>query len=394
MADDAAVLRVVRAVLARVSALYAKSQSLPYDPPPAGSEEMHANDALDLGVGFMSHSLQAAALASAKTQDPEVILAALLHDIGWLCPKPSDEALLTREDAASADAEFLARHDIVGAAFLSRLGFPARVCRLVAGHVQAKRYLCATEPEYAANLSQGSAYTLTKQGGPMSPAEVAAFERSPDWRLVVALRRWDEEAKLVGGIPGMRGWDDYADDLARMLAGSLFAPSGAPWLGPELAPLAVLAASGVAPGSDPLGPAGPGFVVLRGLLSAVEVEALQAFAGEWLPARTPEADGVIATYEAAAQTGAKVLSRTERFAHLHDPWGVGRFLMHGRLADVISLLRGGRPQSLYKEKVNYKMAGGCVSHALRAGGRNGRRPGPARAHRRALAVRAHHAPQP
>lgn len=355
---DAARMRAARAVVEILTALYDKSSTLPYDPPPAGSEEMMANDALDLGVGFMSHSLQAAALAAGTTDDLEVILAALLHDAGWLCPKPSDDALLTREAAASADAEWLARHDLVGAAFLARLGFPARVCRLVRGHVQAKRYLVSTEPGYAASLSPGSTYTLSKQGGPMTPTEVAEFERSPDAQLVVSMRRWDEAAKLVAGIPGMRGWTDYADDMARMLTGGLFASSGAPSLGPELAPAAVLTASGINPASDPLGPNGPGYVVVRGLLSAVELEALKTFAGEWLPSRTPEGDGVIATYEVTSQGGAKVLSRTERFAHLHDPWGVGRFLLSGRLADVISLLRGGRPQALYKEKINYKMAGG------------------------------------
>ena len=61
------------------------------------------------------------------------------------------------------------------------VGFSEKVAHLVEGHVlvralksmtcssddaslQAKRYLCFKEPEYLANLSPGSARTLTFQG--------------------------------------------------------------------------------------------------------------------------------------------------------------------------------------------------------------------------------------
>ena len=64
---------------------------------------------------------------------------------------------------------------MTGAAHLGALGFPPRVCRLVGGHVQAKRYLVATDAAYAARLSPGSAATLRHQGGPMTAQEAAAF---------------------------------------------------------------------------------------------------------------------------------------------------------------------------------------------------------------------------
>jgi predicted HD phosphohydrolase len=65
-------------------------------------------------------------------------------------------------------------------------------------HVAAKRYLCATDSEYIGRLSRPSLDSLALQGGPMSPAEVAAFERLPKWDHAVLLRAWDDEAKVPG----------------------------------------------------------------------------------------------------------------------------------------------------------------------------------------------------
>ena len=63
--------------------------------------------------------------------------------------------------------------------------------------MRAKRYLCAVEAEYRDGLSAGSVASLERQGGPFTAAEVAAFEANPGWRSAVALRRWDDEAKVV-----------------------------------------------------------------------------------------------------------------------------------------------------------------------------------------------------
>ena len=45
-------------------------------------------------------------------------------------------------------------------------------------------------------LSAGSVASLERQGGPMDAAEVAAFEANPGWEDAVALRRWDDQAKV------------------------------------------------------------------------------------------------------------------------------------------------------------------------------------------------------
>lgn len=102
-------------------------------------------------------------------------------------------------------------HDVAGAAYLRELGFPDKVCRLVGGHVQAKRsvhrvmrrpstdrsrYLTATRPEYLERLSNASRASLQCQGGPFDSAQVAAFEADPVHRDIVNLRLWDDLAKL------------------------------------------------------------------------------------------------------------------------------------------------------------------------------------------------------
>ena len=62
-------------------------------------------------------------------------------------------------------------------------------------HVPAKRYLVATQPGYAEALSSDSVRSLALQGGPMSPAEIADFDRLPFAEEAKRLRRFDEAAK-------------------------------------------------------------------------------------------------------------------------------------------------------------------------------------------------------
>ena len=87
-----------------------------------------------------------------------------------------------------------ARHGEAGARWLSQW-FGEAVTEPVRLHVTAKRYLCAADADYFALLSAESVRTLSLQGGPMSAAEVAAFEALPHAREAVAVRRWDDQAK-------------------------------------------------------------------------------------------------------------------------------------------------------------------------------------------------------
>ena len=60
--------------------------------------------------------------------------------------------------------------------------------KLLCLHVAAKRYLCATEPGYAAALSPASVYTLGVQGGPMRGAELAEFAVNPHAAAAIRVR--------------------------------------------------------------------------------------------------------------------------------------------------------------------------------------------------------------
>jgi len=115
------------------------------------------------------------------------VVAGLLHDVGHLLPGTGGEA------AAGVDT----RHEEIGTDWLAEY-FGPEVTTPIRLHVAAKRYLCATDSAYLRRLSPASLESLQLQGGPMSPAEVSAFERLPEWDHAVLLRSWDDEAKIPG----------------------------------------------------------------------------------------------------------------------------------------------------------------------------------------------------
>jgi gamma-butyrobetaine dioxygenase len=129
--------------------------------------------------------LQAGVLAEQAGAPPELIAAALLHDVGHFTGTRSGQDLMRGTDN---------RHGEQGATWLARW-FGPEVTEPVRLHVAAKRYLCAKEPGYLSQLSAASVYTLGVQGGPMRPDEVVAFEANPHAAAACRVRRWDDEAK-------------------------------------------------------------------------------------------------------------------------------------------------------------------------------------------------------
>ena len=124
-----------------------------------------AADYLGEPVSQAEHMLQAPALAERDGAEDALITAALLHDVGHFAGTLTGHDLMQGTDT---------RHGENGAAWLSRW-FGQEVTEPVRLHVAAKRYLCATEPGYAAALSPASVYTLGVKGGPMRGAELAEF---------------------------------------------------------------------------------------------------------------------------------------------------------------------------------------------------------------------------
>jgi phosphonate degradation associated HDIG domain protein len=137
-------------------------------------------------INQRQHALQAAMLAERDGGTDALVAAALMHDIGHLVHH------LGENPAADGIDD---RHEEVGHAFLVRW-FAREVTEPVRLHVAAKRYLCAVEPDYFLKLSQDSVLSLSLQGGPMSPEEVAAFRALPQAEAAVQLRRYDEAAKV------------------------------------------------------------------------------------------------------------------------------------------------------------------------------------------------------
>ncbi|WP_194926719.1 phosphonate degradation HD-domain oxygenase [Catenulispora pinisilvae] len=168
-----------------------------------------AADYLGEAVTQAQHMLQAAALAERDGAAPALVAAALLHDVGHFTGAVHGRDLMAGRDN---------RHSHQGADWLA-VWFGPEVTEPVRMHVAAKRYLCAVEPGYFAKLSAASVYTLSVQGGPMSAAEVAAFEADPHSAAAVRLRRWDEAAKEPDADDP--GFEHYRELLAGLVrAGS------------------------------------------------------------------------------------------------------------------------------------------------------------------------------
>ncbi|WP_460133154.1 phosphonate degradation HD-domain oxygenase [Pseudomonas sp. S1_E04] len=136
-------------------------------------------------VSQIEHMSQAAQWAMAEGFDDEVVLAAFFHDIGHLCG----------EGGENMDGFGVVGHERLGADYLRRAGFSERMAKLVEYHVQAKRYLTFSQPDYYARLSEASRRTLVYQGGVMSAEEARAFEQDPLCAVSLRLRHWDEQAK-------------------------------------------------------------------------------------------------------------------------------------------------------------------------------------------------------
>lgn len=157
-------------------------------------------------VTQQEHALQAAFFAEREGATAALITAALLHDVGHLLHSLPEDA----PDQGIDD-----RHEALGERWLAG-HFGPEVIDPVAMHVEAKRYLCATDPDYLAILSPPSIQSLELQGGPMNPAETRAFESRVYFRDAVRLRQWDDAAKVVGlKTPPIEHFARYIDAACR-----------------------------------------------------------------------------------------------------------------------------------------------------------------------------------
>ena len=147
-------------------------------------------------VSQLEHALQCADLARTSSGDNELIIAALLHDVGR-------SPVVLREFGTSPG-----EHGSIAREWLAPL-VGEWVAWLAGQHVPAKRYLVVTDTSYREGLTATSIRTLREQGGPMNPEEVREFERHPLWREAVALRRWDDLGKEPDArVPSLKAYEE------------------------------------------------------------------------------------------------------------------------------------------------------------------------------------------
>lgn len=137
-------------------------------------------------VTQLQHAIQCADLAKDANQSPQLIVAALLHDLGHILP----DSDLPENCQTNLDD----KHEEVGHQFLMQYFGPS-IADPVRMHVAAKRYLCTKDAKYEQILSPTSLKSYYDQGGPMSPEEMADFESEPHFEQALKLRGWDDTAK-------------------------------------------------------------------------------------------------------------------------------------------------------------------------------------------------------
>jgi len=309
-------------------------------------EKFGDTDYIGEDTSITEHCLQAAAAALKAGESEEDALACLLHDIGHLCG-------LEAGAPPGMDGCGTPDHEGLGAQFLAELGFPEAVSHLCAEHVNAKRFLCATDPSYMERLSEASKTTLRFQGGPMSADEVARARSDPCWPLVLRMRTYDEAGKdPESGHITLDSFDEVLrtslrESVRAQLSRLLLPESAATDIGctARYGSLSPFAATYVLSPEQVRLWAENGYVVVRGALDPVTTRSLSD-----MTHRVAEMDGPLVHHEVAADEQVR-LCRVENFCY-RDPtaWGKVAF---GVAQDIASQAFG-EEAVLFKDKINFK----------------------------------------
>lgn len=140
-------------------------------------------------VTHKEHALQAAALAEHEGAPTKLVLAALLHDIGHLLA-------IARGDVQN-DSVVDVQHQHIAGEWLAG-SFGPDITEPVRLHVEAKRYLCAVDPDYVAQDPSVSLRRVLLKNGILKRSEIREFQENPYHRQAVWLCRIDDRARVAG----------------------------------------------------------------------------------------------------------------------------------------------------------------------------------------------------
>ncbi len=162
-------------------------------------------------VTMAQHALQSAARAHAEGAPDELVVAALLHDVGHLF--------------GEAGRWGFPDHAVAGARALQGL-LPPQTTEPIRLHVDAKRWLVSNRVGYAEHLSEASTASLNQQGGPFDAAQSRAFDSEPFAGDAIALRQWDDDGKSPGS--GTHDVDFFRPIIGRVVGTDADAEVDAP----------------------------------------------------------------------------------------------------------------------------------------------------------------------
>ena len=312
--------------------------------------EISGEDYIGEPVSILEHALQAANEATKFFQSSassnvnhvltyeqeEVVIASLLHDIGHLIGLEAGDSNEKMGGCGIMD------HEGIGGQFVSALGFSNRIAKLVANHVMAKRYLCFKNPEYFSVLSEASRTTLSYQGGPLIEETATAFEKDPDFETILAMRRFDEAAKVPASkVPDFNSYINVLTKHCSAAASSSSSNRKMEYL---------LSSSQLTFYNENQ------YLKIPNLLKFynVDVDNLSEWIDEiaqWDPKGN---DWIIQFEESNGNDDKRQLARAENFVNFHTG-------MNHISKDIISMAVStlfGEQAVLFKEKINFKLPGG------------------------------------
>ena len=219
-----------------------------------------------------------------------------------------------------------ANHERLGAESIRAAGFTEEIATLVEMHVDAKRYLVASNPDYREKLSAASMATLELQGGVMTPHEAAAFESHPLFEDILRVRAWDEAAKQPGlEVPNER---NYQAMMKRNLTNPISDTELSSWNQ-------------------------RGFLHITGWFDEEEMSQIRDVTEDI--ERWPEVSGKWMKYYEIDKDHKRKLCRIENFLQ-NSPVFDSLCRSTGTLNLMSTLME--EPAELYKEKINFKLSGG------------------------------------